>query len=345
MKILVIGGTHFIGLHVVHRLHKMGHEITVFNRGETRSDLPLGVNRIQGDRKNLTQFKTEFDQLSPQVVLDMIAFTEQDAHDFVNTFKGIAQRAVVISSQDVYHAYDVLLKLESSAPDSVPLKEDSPLRSHLYPFRNLPEKLFDRSDDYEKILVEKVVMNEPDLPSTILRLPMVYGPRDFRRRLFPYLKRMDDNRPAIVLEESFAQWRGSYGYVENVAEAIALAVTHEQAANRIYNVSDTVTLTEAKRIRAIGRIAGWNGEVIVLPKSQMPKSWKLPYNTDQDWVIDATRIRQELSYSEPIPFDEALRRTIEWDRQHPPDDSSKWTSPELLDYATEDAILASLPLD
>jgi dTDP-D-glucose 4,6-dehydratase len=77
----------------------------------------------------------------------------------------------------------------------------------------------------------------------------------------------------------------------------------------------------------------------------MPQSWKLPYNTDQDWVIDATRIRQELGYSELIPFDEALRRTIEWDRQHPPDDISKWTSPELLDYATEDAILASRVLD
>jgi len=38
---------------------------------------------------------------------------------------------------------------------------------------------------------------------------------------------MDDNRPGIVLEESVAQWRGSYGYVENAA-AIALAVTNER---------------------------------------------------------------------------------------------------------------------
>ncbi len=106
---------------------------------------------------------------------------------------------------------------------------------------SLPEKPFDRSDDYEKILVEQVVMADPDLPGTILRLPMVYGPRDFRHRLFPYLQRIDDNRPAIVLAESIAQWRGPYGYVENVAEAIALAVTDERAANRIYNIAEHST--------------------------------------------------------------------------------------------------------
>ena len=342
MKILVIGGTNFIGPPVVHRLSAMGHEVTVFHRGKTTADLPQGVNYIRGDRKNLSDFKSEFERISPHVVLDMIPFTEQDAKDLVNIFKGVAGRIVAISSQDVYRAYDVLRKLESGSPDPVPLNEDSPLRSRLYPFRDLLEKPFDRSDDYEKILVEQVVMADPNLPGTILRLPMVYGPRDFRHRLFPYLQRMDDNRPAIVLEENIAQWRGPYGYVENVAEAIALAVTNERAAGRIYNVAEFSSVTEAERIRNIGRIAGWNGEVVVVPRTKMPESWDLPYNTDQHWVTDTTRIRQELGYSEPIPQDEALRQTIAWTRKHPPDEISKWAAPELLDYTSEDAILASL---
>lgn len=342
MKILVIGGTNFIGPPVVHRLSVMGHEVTVFHRGKTTADLPQGVSYIQGDRKNLTDFKSAFERISPQVVLDMIPYTEQDAQDLVNTCKGVAGRIVTISSQDVYRAYDVVRKLESGSPDPVPLKEDSPLRSRLYPFRDLPARPINAPEDYDKILVEKVVMGEPELPSTILRLPMVYGCGDPLHRLFSYLKRMDENRPAILLAESLARWRGSYGYVENVAEAIALTVTDERAANRIYNVAEHSSVTEAERIRNIGRIAGWNGKIVVMPKALMPESWELAYNTDQDWVTDTTSIRQELGYSEPIPQDEALRRTIAWERKHPPDDISKWAAPELLDYASEDAILASL---
>ncbi|HCJ33637.1 MAG TPA: NAD-dependent dehydratase, partial [Ktedonobacter sp.] len=50
-------------------------------------------------------------------------------------------------------------------------------------------------------------MSDPMLPGTILRLPMMYGPRDKQHRLFEYLKRMDDQRLAIILGEAYARWR------------------------------------------------------------------------------------------------------------------------------------------
>lgn len=53
MKILVIGGTNFIGLNVVLQLIAMGHEVTVFNRGETKTKLPREVKKIKSDRHNL----------------------------------------------------------------------------------------------------------------------------------------------------------------------------------------------------------------------------------------------------------------------------------------------------
>jgi hypothetical protein len=40
---------------------------------------------------------------------------------------------------------------------------------------------------------------------------------------FTYIKRMDDGRPAILLDEAYARWRWARGYVENIAHAIALA--------------------------------------------------------------------------------------------------------------------------
>ena len=50
MRVLVIGGTNFIGPHVVRALLAAGHEVTVFNRGKTDADLPAAVTRLTGDR-------------------------------------------------------------------------------------------------------------------------------------------------------------------------------------------------------------------------------------------------------------------------------------------------------
>lgn len=58
----------------------------------------------------------------------MICFTESDAHLFVNTFRGLVSRAVIISSADVYRACGRLHRTEPVFPDPVPLTEDSPLR-------------------------------------------------------------------------------------------------------------------------------------------------------------------------------------------------------------------------
>jgi nucleoside-diphosphate-sugar epimerase len=107
VKILIIGGTKFIGPAVVNHLCEMGHEVTVFHRGLTRTDLPNGINQILGDRSNLKDYRNEFSQLAPDVVLDMIPFSEQDAKVLMDTFKGIVGRIVALSSGDVYHAYDI----------------------------------------------------------------------------------------------------------------------------------------------------------------------------------------------------------------------------------------------
>ncbi|KAF3889823.1 MULTISPECIES: NAD-dependent epimerase/dehydratase family protein [Nostocales] len=337
MKILVIGGTNFIGPHVVRHLCHLGHEVTVFHRGETMAELPTNVHHILGDRHHLQEFKSQFEEMAPHIVVDMILFTEQHAVELMNTFKGIAKRVVAISSIDVYRAYSVLLGKESEVI-SVPLTETSPLRQQLYPFREMPDRPLNTPIDYEKILVEQVVMSEPTLPGTIVRLPMVYGPKDPRHRLHPYLQRIDDNRPVIVLEKSFALWRGSYGYVENAAYAIALAACHEPAVGRIYHVADREALSEAERIDRVGRLTGWQGQVLVVPKEKLPTEWKLTVNTKQHWLIDSTRIREELGYQELVSPDEALLQTIRWEQANPPQDPHPLAFPSLLDYATEDAI-------
>jgi len=341
MRILVIGGTNFMGPLVVRSLSEQGHEITVFHRGQKQTDLPRGVREMLGDRRPLTDSAAELRRLAPEVVLDMIPFIEQDAREVMSAFRGSASRAVAISSQDVYRAFGRVNGKESGPVDAVPITEDSPLRENLYPHRGeTPRRQDDPrrwEDDYDKILVERVVMGDRDLPGTVLRLPMVYGPGDYQHRLFSYLKRMDDNRPVILLDEAEAQWRWTHGYVENVADAIALAVTDERAAGRIYNVGEPFTFTMAEWISKIGQAAGWRGRVVLVPRGRLSEPLRWGINAEQDVVVDSSRIRKELGYAERVGLDEALRRTIAWERAHPPEK----VDPKEFDYDVEDAFLVS----
>ena len=76
MRILVIGGTNFMGPQVVRSLSEQGHEITVFHRGQTQANLPRGVREILGDRRPLSNSANELKSLTPEVVLDMIPAVE-----------------------------------------------------------------------------------------------------------------------------------------------------------------------------------------------------------------------------------------------------------------------------
>jgi nucleoside-diphosphate-sugar epimerase len=339
MHILVIGGTRFMGPLAVHILSEQGHEVTVFHRGQTRTDLPREVREILGDRRPLVNNAAELQCMAPEVVLDMIPATEQDAREVMRIFSGVARRVVAISSQDVYRAFGRVNGKESGPVESMPLTEESPLRENLYPYRGETLRNQDDpkrwQDDYDKILVERVVMGDANLPGTILRLPMVYGPGDYQHRLFSYLKRMDDHRPAILMDETEAPWRWTHGYVENVAAAIALAVTNERAAGRIYNVGEPFTFTMAEWVGKVGQAAGWQGKVVLVPQDRLPEPLRWGINAEQDIVVDSSRIRRELGYAEQIGLDEALGRAVAWERANPP----KEVDPREFDYAAEDAFL------
>lgn len=329
MRILVIGGTRFIGPRLVHRLAAAGHEIAVFHRGQTTAALPPGVRSLLGDRHQLAEHAGEFRHFCPHVVVDMIPYTEEDALSVVATLRGVAGRLVLISSGDVYRAYGVFARLEEGPSEPTPIKEDGPLRHVLFPYR-AGARPGDDKYDYEKILVERAVLGDTGLPATVLRLPMVYGPGDDQHRIAPYLKRMLDGRPAILLNEGMARWRCLRGYVEDVAAAVALAVTNPAAAGRVYNVAEPNAQTEAEWVARIGAVVDWSGEIVPVPGEKMP----VPFNTAQDLCVDTTRIRAELGYREVVDQTDALRETVAWERDH---------LPELpVDYSQEDGLLADL---
>jgi nucleoside-diphosphate-sugar epimerase len=336
--ILLIGGSGFIGPHIAAALVERGHDVAVFHRGKTRgSALPAGVGEIRGDRQHLDESAGALRALKPDIVIDCVLSSGRQARVLMATFRGTASRIVALSSGDVYRACGVLHGSEPGPLEPVPLTESSPLRTTLqtYPpehIRKLQHVFAWLDEEYDKIPVEREVLGDPELPGTVLRLPMVYGPGDRLNRLFPIVKRMDDRRPFMLFEEKHAAWRSPRGYVENVAAAIALAAVSDRAAGRIYNVGEPESLSELAWARRVADATGWNGELVTLPADLIPAHLRWPGNLDQHWATDTTRIRQELGYAEPVGREESIHRTVEWERTHPPPIDAR-----AFDYAAEDA--------
>lgn len=328
MKILIIGGTGFIGPYLLDRLVGDGHRVTVFHRGQSHARLPSQVDRVLGNRDELEQHRNDFERIRPDVVVHMIAFTTDHGREFMRTFRGIAGRVVVASSIDVYRAFGRLHRTEPGPPDPVPLSEEAELRRQ-------PSI---HGENYEKRWVEDKVMSDRVLPGTILRLPAVHGPGDPFHRVYKPLKRMDDGRRVILLGQDQATWRFSRGYVENVAAAIAIAVSDDRATNRIYNVADRPVLSQAEWIQGIGRAAGWDGELRLVPEDELPEHLKAEEDLRQDWIVDTTRIRTELGYDDLVSLDEGLLRTVAWERANAPENIPK----AEYDYEAEDRVLAEI---
>jgi nucleoside-diphosphate-sugar epimerase len=338
MKILVIGGTGYIGPPIIDCLLAGGHEVAVFHRGITNKAFPSSVREFIGDRDQLPGYRREFGAFAPEVVIDVTPYVEKDAILVIETFTGLAKRVIAISSQDVYRNFGLLWKNEDSEPNMLPIDEGGALRSTLYPYRSQAEDENDFRFNYEKILLERLFINNSELPATILRLPAVYGVGDRKHRLYEYLKRMDDGRRFILLENSVATWRWTRGYIENIAAAAALACTDERAANKIYNLGEPDALTERDWASAVAEAAGWDGEIISMPAAMLPEQLKPKISFDHDLVVDTSRLRIELGFKENISRDSALKKTVEWERANPP----LRITLEDFDYAAEDAALKAL---
>lgn len=336
MRILLIGGSGFIGQHVIRLLQQRGHDVILFHRGTTLPPEDAeGVQVIEGSRLEIRRHTRTIISARPHVAIDFLPWNDTDTRVVIEALNGHVERVVHLSSIDVYRAWGNFLTGTHGEP--VPLTEKSPLRDHLYPYRGTVPGM----DDYEKILAERAILNanyNEGYTGVILRLPMIYGPHDRHYRTWPFVKRMLDGRPAILLSGTQAAWLWHRSYVENAAYAIALAAEHVTTSGQVYNVGHEQTLSMADWVKAIGRTVGWEGEVKIIPFAEMPAHLKSPYNYQQHILVSTHRIRRDLGYKELVDLETGMQATVDWQIANPPADFDR----SQFDYGAEDELIKKI---
>jgi len=287
MRILLIGGNGFIGRSTATVLLQQGHTLGIVQRGTAA--VPAGAEEIRADRNHLSAKTHELRRFHPEIVIDFVLSSGPQAEELMNVFRGVASRVVMLSSIDVYRAVGLLHGTESGPLQDLPLTEESELRHNLHPYPPQAIQMLRAvfawlSDDYDKIPAERALMNDAELPGTVLRLPMVYGPGDPLNRFYPVVKRVCDGRRHIIFAETLAAWRSPRGSVGNVAAAIALAATDGRAMRRLYNVCEEPSFSELDWARKIAAEMQWPGEFVVLPVARTPPHLLQPGNASQHWI-------------------------------------------------------------
>lgn len=307
MRVTVLGGTGFVGRHVTRQLVAAGAEVTTIARGTTAASTGLAAQSLKADRADAGALARALATAAPEVVIDMIAYQPRDIDLLLDALPTSVEQLVVISSGDVYARYGVFLGVSRGPSDASPLHEQSLLRTELFPYRRKARGPDDVLWSYEKVLVERAAAVWPGGTTTILRLPIVYGPNDRQRRVAKYVEQLRISAGSLCLNAAEAAWRCTRGYVEDVAAAITLAVLSEAAVGATFNVGEQEALSEAGWARAIAAVEGWKGEIVIDPSADST----IDANWNVDVILDTRRIRDVLGYDEPFGPAVGLRRTVE----------------------------------
>ncbi len=305
VRIVVLGGTRFIGRAIVEELVRAGHDVLVVHRGNLEPDDMPSAPHLHCDRSELTGHSQELAAFEPDAAIDCRALTRADAETALAALPA-AMRLVVISSMDVYRAFGAVI--EGQETDPVPLDEDSPVRSERYPYR---DKSPDRYD-YDKLDVEEVYLPRG---GTSLRLPMVYGPRDYQLREEFILRRVRAGRPRIPF--GAGTWLACRGHVADIARGARLALESASTAGMALNLCEDRTYSMTMWSRMILEAAGSRAELVRVADEMLPEDLKQTGTMSQHIAASARRARALLGWTTSDPVD-TLRATVSWHLAHPP---------------------------
>jgi nucleoside-diphosphate-sugar epimerase len=307
MKILVIGGTRFIGYHLVRRLLDDGHEVTLFNRGLSPDEFGTDIRRIRGDRADRAGFYAKLHPEKFDAVADMIAYEAADSRSAVETFAGRVGHFFHISSGAVYIV---------TRDYPCPLREEDYDRELFpRPAKNADWWLYGfHKRGCEQVLREAHL--EHKFPVTVFRLPIVLGERDYTLRAYSYFLRLEDGKPLLLPDSGLNAF--TQIYAGDIAKTIASSLIREGAIGQAYNLAQDEIVTLRGFVLAAARLLKCQPDLVdiptgVLEKASLGTSFS-PFSNRRPFILSTAKARRDLGFT-ATPFDVWLEKTVRWFKQ------------------------------
>jgi nucleoside-diphosphate-sugar epimerase len=326
VKALVVGGTGPTGPLVVEGLLKRGYEVTILHRGIHEVEFLEPVEHLHGEVHFIEPLREILRDRNFDLIIGMYGRLRYVAE----VIKGKTPRFIAIGGMP----YQAFVDGEKSR-EGVPLfiSENAPL------FRDEKKNKF----TYLMTLSEEVVMNahqEGYYDATILRFPMVYGPRQVAPREWCIIRRILDGRRHLILPDGGLKLERR-GYAENVAYAVLLSVDKpKESAGEIFNVGDETIWSLRHWVELIAHRLNYEWKLINMPFSIARPS--RPYaGRSFHWVPDIEKIKIQMGYRDKVSPEVGLKRTIQWilENRPEPDGEVERGLGDSFNYATEDRLI------
>ncbi|MFB9906775.1 NAD-dependent epimerase/dehydratase family protein [Allokutzneria oryzae] len=308
MRVVVLGGTHFIGRRVVEDLVARGDEVLVVHRGRTEPRNWVDCEHLHTDRSGFADVAGDVRAFEPDAVIDSFALSRADV-DAVLPHLPDAQ-LLLLSSMDVYRAFELARAGVSGEP--MPLTEESALRLVRYPYRDQGIGL----DDYDKLDVEPPYL---DRDGTVLRLAVVYGEHDPQRREEFVLRRVRARRERIPVGPG--NWLWTRCYVGEVSAAVLATLGNARARGEILNIGEPRTHSFSTWTRQILAAAEHEAELVEVPGDLVPTDLTFTRAHAQHLLFDSSKARELLDWR-PEPVEFGIERSVRWHLANPPADAS-----------------------
>jgi 2'-hydroxyisoflavone reductase len=308
MKVLVIGGTQFIGRHVVNRLLAQNNDVTLFNRGKTGPELFPSLNRILGDREQDDVRKISGLKQNWDAVIDLCAYFPKSLPSLFETLKGHAGLYVQCSTISVY-------KSSIDIDPSRVLTENSEI------FQCTESEAVDvsmmtygqRKAECERIAIQQ---QHNGIPVVIIRPSVVYGEHDHTERFAYWIWRATRNQKFILPESGLTTIQKTYA--PDLAQAFVSALTRPQAIGKAFNVADTYPLSLNTSLKIIGESVGNNslGNAVSVSAEELQRLGAQPWSDLPLWIpstnflVDTYLARRDLEFVSTLP-EVALKNATE----------------------------------
>lgn len=314
MRVIVLGGTWFVGRAITEVLTAAGHSVLVVHRGISEPPDLTRVPHLHAERSTWFAHKAAFNAFEADAAVDVSAGNAAGAQAALSALPR-GTRLVALSSVDVYRAFEALRN--GTQGDPVPLTEESPLRVT----RHLD------GPQWENLEVEEAYLSAG---ATILRLGAVYGEHDYQHRFEPVLRRVRAGRGQLPI--GAGNFLFSRVYAGDVAEAVLAALASDEGSGRCFNIVEAQTAPMRLFYEQVISAAGASLELVRVPDDRLPADLRNTGALCQHLLASPARADSVLGWR-ATARPEILRQAVTWHLANPPSEPDN-------NFSDDDAALA-----